>query len=170
MLLPNFLTSFFLILYDLLEIFYIVFFPTFFFKFYKIILVTSRTRISFYFLLNYFIYSDISELQEKLSSCQKLLLKLYTIFHSSLFFYMSQMCSFFLQQNVQSLLFSDTFSLFCWPPLCMLLLFYFFIFLICIVCMFDINLFLVSIFLNFVTILIFLSDSPKLKYSVHSIY
>ena len=94
------------------RIFLYCFFPTFFFKFYKIILVTSRTRKSFYFLLNYFIYSDISELQEKLSSHQKLLLKLYTIFHSSLFFYISQMCSFFLQQNVQSLFFSDTFSLF----------------------------------------------------------
>ena len=118
MLLPNFLTSFFLILYVLLEIF-ILFCPHFFFKFYKIILVTSRTRKSFYFLLNYFIYSDISELQEKLSSRQKLLLKLYTIFHSSLFFCISQMCSFFLQQNVQSLLFSGTFSLFFWPPLFM---------------------------------------------------
>ena len=118
MLLPNFLTSFFLILYVLLE-FFILFFPHFFFKFYKIILVTSRTRKSFYFLLNYFIYSDISELQEKLSSHQKLLLKLYTIFHSSLFFYISQMCSFFLQQNMQSLLFSGTFSHFFWPPLFM---------------------------------------------------
>ena len=119
MLLPNFLISFFPILYDLLEIFYIVFSPLFFFKFYKIILVTSRTRKSFYFLLNYFIYSDISELQEKLSSRQKLLLKLYTIIHSSLIFYISQMCSFFLQQNMQSLLFSGTFSLFFWPPLFM---------------------------------------------------
>ena len=110
--------------------FFILFFPHFFFKFYKIILVTSRTRKSFYFLLNYFIYSDISELQEKLSSHQKLLLKLYTIFHSSLFFYISQMCSFFYNRTcnlfssqIPFLSSSDRLS-------SCLLLFYFFIFLV----------------------------------------
>ena len=112
------------------KFFILFFFPTFFFKFYKIILVTSRTRKSFYFLLNYFIYSDISELQEKLSSRQKLLLKLYTIFHSSLFFtylkcahfFYNRTCNLFSSQ-VPFLSSSDRLS-------SCLLLFYFFIFLV----------------------------------------
>ena len=139
------------------------FFPTFFFKFYKIILVTSRTRKSFYFLLNYFIYSDISELQEKLSSHQKLLLKLYTIFHSSLFFYISQMCSFFFttERAISSLL-RYLFSLLLTASLhvcyCFISLFFLFI-----VFMFDTNLFVLSIFLNFVTILLFFIRFTKIK-------